>query len=447
MFNSRLLSHTASYLNLVLEVGARKLSTAMPDPRLICIVGATGVGKSKLGIELAQELNGEVINADVVQMYKGLDIATAKVTEEEAQGIKHHILSVLDPETDSFTVQDFRNKALELIDDIHQRGKQPIVVGGTLYYVQSLLWPSLIDEVETSRVEKPNKEKIDLNTDYTYDRLLTIDPEMAKQLHPHDTRKIRRSIEVFETTGEKHSVLIQKQQKSRLEDKARFNAILLWPSCKTEVHRERLNSRVEKMMDSGLLEEASEFIKKLKTKKEGFDDKGFKTGIFQAIGYKEFFPLLDAGDAENKEEILSACVDRLKIHHRQYSKRQLQWIKNRMLPRNVPVFELDTSDVSQWEEYVYKPARKVCKAFIESPDWTPEKVPKIPHAVLRNMKRDDLGRHKQERFVCDICNGKLLLGKQQWETHLRSKAHRSLKRKRDNPQIEYRSKKNSSTNS
>ena len=159
---------------------------------VVVVIGATGTGKTKLGVELAKQLNGEVVNADSLQMYHGLSIATAKPTKEEMDGVPHHLMSFLPP-TETFTTHDFCKRAVPVIEDIHKRGKLPILVGGTLYYVQSLLWESLMSTGSKERYwayrglrgeqrAKPiiisSSSSVDL-----YTKLQTIDPVMAQQLH------------------------------------------------------------------------------------------------------------------------------------------------------------------------------------------------------------------------------------------------------------------------
>lgn len=195
----------------------------------VVVIGPTGSGKSKLGIELAQRFDGEVVNADAIQMYKGLDVATAKVTDEETMGVPHHLLSFLEPQQQA-TVREFRDLASSAIADIRARGKLPIVVGGTMYYVQSLLRPSLLEASDvvgrlkasatptTAALSKPIQldapasevchhphfNPTCMHTTYyarcrlvgayeaqLYERLKLVDPDMANRLHPNDARKVR----------------------------------------------------------------------------------------------------------------------------------------------------------------------------------------------------------------------------------------------------------------
>ena len=205
----------------------RAMSTSTAKSVFV-VLGATGVGKSTAAIQLAQRIDGEVINVDAMQMYQGLEVATAKVTVEETQGIRHHLLSFLSP-SETYTVKDFRDSALPLIEEIQARGKQVVLVGGTLYYIQALLWPSLIDEIPEASARTGNgAAKVEDEGDYSYERLCKVDPEMAEKLHPNDFRKIRRSIEIFEETGERNSVLIQRQKGMQSSQELRLQCLLFW---------------------------------------------------------------------------------------------------------------------------------------------------------------------------------------------------------------------------
>ncbi|XP_043518958.1 tRNA dimethylallyltransferase-like isoform X1 [Frieseomelitta varia] len=213
---------------------------------VLAILGSTGCGKSRLGIELARRFLGEIISADSMQVYQGLDIITAKVTEEERKMAPHHMLDIVDPLNPSYTVVQFRNTAAPIINDLLARRKLPIIVGGTNYYIESILWEILIekdrqrmDEVDDVSRSKRMKVELDRSTtrsnEELYQELTRIDPEMAKTFHPNNRRKIIRSLEVFEQYGIKHSELLKAQRiagGSGLGGPLRYqNCILLWLRC------------------------------------------------------------------------------------------------------------------------------------------------------------------------------------------------------------------------
>eukprot|EP00795_Rhopilema_esculentum_P011761 gene11761-2058_t len=189
---------------------------------IIVILGSTGVGKTKLSIELAKKVDGEIISADSMQVYKGLDVVTAKATQAERAEIKHHMIDMVNP-LDSFSVVEFRNMALPIISDISSKGKVPIIVGGTNYYIESLLWNILVTEDSgnqktlASDLEdtSPNLSKIDfevLKDQSIYKFLQSIDPVAASKVHPNDSRKVKRKLEIWKATGKKPSDVIVEQQ-------------------------------------------------------------------------------------------------------------------------------------------------------------------------------------------------------------------------------------------
>ena len=266
--------------------------------KLLVIVGATAVGKTKLSIELAKALNGEIVNGDALQVYRDLNVATAKVTTREARGIPHHMLSFLKP-NESLTVVEYRNQALKVIQDITTRGKVPILVGGTMYYVQSLIWPSLIDEETTFKTNEDHNETFqgvgemkEVDDDHDndsniYEELRKIDPDMAERLHPNDTRKIRRSLEIFHKHGRRHSELIVEQHRRDAAMQPRFDCHALWLDCSPKIHEERVSKRIRGMLDDGLLDEVERLWSMIRS-----DDKAqhILGGATQAIGFKEFLP-------------------------------------------------------------------------------------------------------------------------------------------------------------
>lgn len=240
-----------------------------PRTKVVMVVGTTGSGKSRLGIELAAALGGEVVNADVIQMYAGLDVASAKVPAGERGGVPHHLLSFLEPRT-TFTVRDFRAVAGALIDDIARRGRLPVVVGGTLYYCQALLRDSLLEEDEAA-VAAAIEGSADASSSggappavggpYTFQRLQAVDPVMAQRLHPHDARKIARALQVYDTTGLPYSEVLRRQQ-ARLEaasaalPPSEYDVRTLWLQVGDPgVLAQRLDGRVDAMVAGGLLAE------------------------------------------------------------------------------------------------------------------------------------------------------------------------------------------------
>jgi len=409
------------------------LDEGNPDKKVLVIVGATGVGKSKLGVELALKLGGEVVNTDAVQMYRGLDISSAKLTKEEMEGVPHHVINILD-HNQYWTVKDYRNYTLPIIEDIIARGKLPILVGGTLYYLQSLLWPALLDasnNADDNGEEGDEEVKIpDGLTPHQY--LQQLDPERADHLHPRDERKVLRSIHITVTSGRPHSEILKELKESGIQDQLRFRTSILWLQCKRHVHKDRIDRRVEDMLQRGVVEEAVQYIEEHNlTDKLMANDPSLQHGQFQAIGFKEFLPFLRASknptmDPIKLKEIKQECMSLLQLHHMQYSKYQTKWINKRLLPRNAPVFGLPTDryeqDPSSWKTDVLDPSLKICEWLMSSKSLAntePEGISKLN----KTIDSQQLTTH-----YCKACHV-TIVGDTPWKSHLGS--HRHRRRTRD----------------
>ena len=277
----------------------------MNKEKIIIISGPTAVGKTALSIELAKKFNGEIINADSIQIYKGLNIGSAKITEEEKEGIRHHLLDFLSP-FDTFSTGDYVKKAKETITEIISRNKTPIVVGGTGMYITSLLFdigaPCGKDQNYRNELEKFIKQ----NSLYDlYLKLKEIDPESAEKIHPNQKDRIIRALEIYHLTGKKKS-----QMKN--STKSNYDYLLFGLYDDREIVYERINNRVDKMIDMGLLTEVQVLINQGVT---------LENQCAQAIGYKEPYEYL-VGNL-TKEEFLN----KLKQNTRNYAKRQITYLK------------------------------------------------------------------------------------------------------------------------
>ena len=277
----------------------------MSKEKIIIISGPTAVGKTALSIELAKKFNGEIINADSIQIYKGLNIGSAKITEEEKEGIKHHLLDFLSP-FDTFSTGDYVKKAKETITEIISRNKTPIIVGGTGMYISSLLFDIGVscgkDEKYREELEIFIKEN---SLDELYLKLKEIDPESAEKIHPHQKDRIIRALEIFHLTGKKKS----EQQNSQ---ESNYDYLLFGLFDDREIVYERINNRVDKMIEMGLLNEVQSLI-----------DMGvtLNNQCAEAIGYKEPYEYLTG--KISKTEFL----DKLKQNTRNYAKRQITYLK------------------------------------------------------------------------------------------------------------------------
>ncbi|WP_420488203.1 tRNA (adenosine(37)-N6)-dimethylallyltransferase MiaA [Gottfriedia acidiceleris] len=286
--------------------------------KVIVIVGPTAVGKTKLSIELAKAVDGEIINGDATQVYKELNIGAAKITEEEKEGIPHHLIDFLDPK-DSFTVADFQTLAREKIKEIANRGKIPIIVGGTGLYIQSVLTKYEFAEQEGDELLRNQLEGFAMafGNKALHDQLKEIDPESAKQIHMNNVRRVIRAIEVFKLTGQKFSETAFKKEPEYL-----YDAEIIGLSMDRELLYNRINLRVDLMLEEGLVDEA-----------EMLYDKGIRNcQSVQAIGYKELYDYFDG--ILTKEE----AIDLIKQSSRRYAKRQMTWFRNKM---SIHWFDMD----------------------------------------------------------------------------------------------------------
>lgn len=276
--------------------------------KIIAIVGPTAVGKTSLSIDLAQHFNGEIISGDSLQVYRGLDIGTAKVTTEEMAGIPHHLIDVRGIH-DSYSAADFQHEARLAIEDISRRGKLPIVVGGTGLYIQSLLWDYRLGregEVENTGLREKHEAFAEKNGNLAlWQQLQAIDPLAAEKIHFNNRKKVIRAMEVFELTG--HSILAPKEQPQKL-----YDSFLIGLNTDRKILYQRINQRVDIMVEQGLLAEAEKLADTPEVQ------------AAQGIGYKELFPYF-AGNVT-----LESALEEIKLHSRRYAKRQLTWFRNRM---------------------------------------------------------------------------------------------------------------------
>lgn len=271
-------------------------------PKVIAVVGPTASGKTKMAIELAQELNGEVISADSRYVYKGFDIATAKPTMEERAGIPHHLIDIVEPEFD-YSAGDFCKDARNVIYDVLERGKTPIVAGGTGLYFRVLLEHYNLPEVKTDyalREELDEREKEDLLLE-----LKNIDAITFERVKDANKRRIVRALEIIKTLGKPLSDV-------NIEKEAEFDVDWKMPELKSrEELYNRINKRVDIMVETGLVEETQSLLAK----------HGRIKNFVGTIGYQEILAYLDG------EMTLDEALDKLKQHSRNYAKRQLTWFR------------------------------------------------------------------------------------------------------------------------
>ncbi|MEG0551242.1 MAG: tRNA (adenosine(37)-N6)-dimethylallyltransferase MiaA [Vagococcus sp.] len=286
----------------------------MTKQKVLVIVGPTAVGKTALSIDLAKEFSGEIISGDSLQVYRKLDIGTAKVTEAEKETIPHFLIDVKDAD-ENYSAFEFKQSAEKAIEEISDRDHLPIIAGGTGMYIQSLLFDFQLgspEEDKKAEAIRNNWEQFakDEGKEALWNYLRKIDLKASESIHMNNEKRVIRAIEVFEKTG----TSILEQQGIDLADlsQCQYDVKLIGLMTDRDLLYERINQRVDVMMASGLIDEAK-YVLSLG-----------KTQASQGIGYKEFFPYI-RGDMS-----LDVAVDKVKQHSRQYAKRQLTWFKNRM---------------------------------------------------------------------------------------------------------------------
>ncbi|KAL1925192.1 uncharacterized protein VTP21DRAFT_75 [Calcarisporiella thermophila] len=457
----------------------RRLSHMVPWTRptpLLAVVGTTGVGKSQLAVELAKSLGGQVINADSMQVYKGLDIITNKIPLAEREGIEHRLMDFLEVH-DEYTVGEFERDALQVINENHEKGRVPIIAGGTNYYVQSLIFrDSLVASASHAALSDSDTEsehpELQGTTAELYARLQEVDPVMANRWHPNDRRKIRRSLEVFLQTGKRHSDIILEQWEGDFRtSRVRFPTCVFWLYTPPETLNPRLDARVESMIKTGLFEELRNMrsLEKSGQARCPGNEQDYTRGIWQAIGYKEFLPYFSALESPPPsftEEALATlrdqCISAMKAATRRYAKRQITWIRNKLVPMahlmssNTPpdtetdhttneddtdasrdkhlyVYMLDATNLDRWNEEVRDVAVQIARDFLAGqplPD--PRSLSPLAAQMVQRKQHheaDTAARLKSWRkFTCDICTdgeGQPLVvnGEKEWNAHRQSRGH------------------------
>ena len=279
---------------------------------ILVIAGPTGVGKTQLSIDLAKEFNGEIINGDSLQVYKHLDIGTGKITPSEMDGVPHHMLDILEV-SEPYNASEFKHESTKLIKEIHQRGKLPIIVGGTGLYLEGLLYDLEFgrDDSQDEVVRKGLEEQVSEIGDLAmWNRLNELDPEAAKKIPYQNVRRTIRALEVIQVTGRSFS-----SQTGHDTKRSVFNECLLVLNREREALYDRINLRVHEMVKADLENEA----KWLYDQAEGADWQSVK-----GIGYKEWWPYFN--NQMDKEEV----IETIQQNSRRYAKRQLTWFRNRM---------------------------------------------------------------------------------------------------------------------
>ena len=279
----------------------------MKKPLVVVVVGPTASGKTSLAIEIARKLNGEIVSADSMQIYKNMDIATAKPTAEEMSQVKHHLIGFVDCDSE-YSVAMYKNDAIAAIDKIIAEEKLPVVCGGTGLYIDTLINNTVFFEYEKTDIRSQLEAEADNNgIEFLYNKLKTTDPDTASRLHINDRKRIIRALEVYEETGK---TISEQDRLSHLEESRYDWCVVGLTAENRQVLYDRINLRVDVMLENGLLDEARSFFNSF-----------YSATARQAIGYKELKPYLD-GIVSFDE-----AVDKLKMETRRYAKRQLTWFR------------------------------------------------------------------------------------------------------------------------
>lgn len=311
---------------------------------LIIIAGPTACGKTDISIKLAKELNGEIISADSMQVYKFMDIGTAKAPYDEMQGIRHYLIDELYPD-EEFNVMIFQQKAKEYIKEIYSKGKLPIVAGGTGFYINALVNDNNFMETcnDNSIREKLYADAEEKGNEYIYSILREVDPEYASSVHPNNVKRVARALEFYYLTGKKLSEH-NAEEKERLSP---YNVSFIIINMDREKLYERIDKRVDIMIENGLTDEVRRLL-----------DMGYSPELvsMQGLGYKEIVPYIKG------ETTLDEAVYELKKRTRHFAKRQLTWFK-----RQTNGFWVDVTDIT-----------------------TEEAVNKIKNYILENNKNTEI---------------------------------------------------------
>lgn len=281
-------------------------------PKVLCIVGPTACGKTALSIELAHALSGEIVSADAVAVYRGLDIGSAKPTEAERKGIPHHLIDCVDIDDESFTVSAFRDLARKAVDDILSRGRLPIVVGGSGLYLDAIFADMRFSTPSDPGIRASIEKEYDLDRNAVIDALKAADPETADRLHPNDRKRIVRALEVYRITGRPFSELNRSFETAQDNDGS-YDVIRTGLNTDRRVLYDRIERRVDQMIIAGLQNEAYTLFA------QGFTPE--RCRAMQSIGYSQLY------EAYCGRCTIEEAVDRIKLDTRHFAKRQITWFK------------------------------------------------------------------------------------------------------------------------
>ncbi|OSD02771.1 tRNA isopentenyltransferase [Trametes coccinea BRFM310] len=459
----------------------------MSSKPLIVICGTTGVGKSKLSIELALALargsdkhpyhGSRIINADSMQVYVGMDVITNKVPIEERCGVEHLLMDYKQP-GEQLTGPEWIQDAIRAIDETHERNQIPIVVGGTSYWIQHLIFPERMASLGKSEggtadgnaasapseqlsnalallpeelfglfnhlpEQAPNADEDPAAAHKLHDLLMALDPLVAKRWHWRDTRKVLSSLRIIEEHRRLASEVIKEQSQS--PPMPRYRTLCFWLYAKPEVLKPRLDERIDQMIEQGLLNEIRT-LRAIASSGSQAPHMDYTLGIYQAIGYKEFHDYLSSPTPS--ESAFQEAVEQMKLGTRRYAKRQVAWIRNKLLPAvnaanavfqsesgapSVPTYLLDATELGDaWKSNVHDVAERITNDFLENrplPDPRTLSTTASEMLTVRERPTDPIAvLEANQRRVCGVCttdpSQPVLVDGGLWERHIRSRNHR-----------------------
>lgn len=313
-------------------------------PAIIALVGPTGVGKTRTAIEICRHLNAEIVSMDSMQIYRGMDIGTAKPSRIELESAVHHMIDIADPDC-LYTVSMYKEEACQVIDDILQRGKLPLLVGGTGLYLNAISYEMSMGENGADTVLRNELNRIAEEPggpQRLHERLKSVDPASAKKLHPNDIRRVIRALEIFENSGKTKTEYGNEPRKE-----GPYRVMVYGLSLPRDQMYARINARVDQMIADGLIDEVQSLLNRgIKPQKEG--------GAMQAIGYKEI------ASALLSEIPMEKAIDLIKQGSRRYAKRQWTWFRHD--PRTV---WFDWSEYQNPDDMVMEIIRRIRQDLIE----------------------------------------------------------------------------------
>lgn len=462
--------------------------TRMPPPPIVAICGSTGTGKSKLAVELGSVMRGEIVNADAIQLYTGLPIATNKITATETAGVPHHLLGVLDAgRTNPFDVHKFRSACLPVLERILDARHLPILVGGTHYYIEAVLWSDFSAPVVAHHSDGLESLLLPQDNSECYTKLQRLCPTLAARLDPRNSRKVRAALHRLLVSCDTPFTDAHSEVPTNCPPNRSYvprypgQTIIIWLYCDQPVLNSRLDARVDDMLQQGLIQELDDFLESL-CGDSNFSDPDFtsnrsgiisdlfteteastsnpfnRRGILQSIGFKEFADYLSMPPNSSErnspfgEKILREAVARTKIATRQYARRQTKWIINRFLRRpyfgSLPVYRLDvtealhTSSTSTWTRDVLAPACRIVHDYmLHTGSWTDDlrTDPSRLHTLLNlcpacscptpcaveppSEVLDDTEKSDNTTYVCSTCDNRVFYRLVDFEAHNQSRGH------------------------